>query len=262
VITPGPARRRPTQRMRAQNPRAHGSQTQSQPTGAGRCPVVAVPGLGLSLRASRRVLDRLPNPGAVVELPAFGLPASPTATLHPADLAALLLRRIDDLQLAHSVLLGHSASCQIVAHAAARAPDRIRALILVGPTTDPRAGTWPALAGRWLRTASWERPWQVPLLLRDYRRTGLHSMARGMNTARFDRIDRTLAGVRCPVLIVRGRRDRIAPRQWADDLAACPGHGSAQTLPGGAHMLPLTHPRELAGCIGAFLGTVLDHDSG
>jgi pimeloyl-ACP methyl ester carboxylesterase len=223
--------------------------------------VVAVPGLGLSRRTAQRTLDRLPNPGTVVELPAFGLPAPPTATLHPADLAEQLLRRIDKPRLAHPVLLGHSASCQIVAHAAARAPDRVRALILVGPTTDPKAAAWPALAGRWLRTAGWERPWQVPLLLRDYRRTGLRTMARGMNTTQSDRIDHTLVGVRCPVLVIRGRHDRIAPRQWADDLAARPGLGSAQTLPGGAHMLPLTHPRELAGCISAFLRTVLGHES-
>jgi pimeloyl-ACP methyl ester carboxylesterase len=215
----------------------------------------------LSSRSSRRTLDRLPNPSAVVELPAFGLPAPPTSTLHPTDLAELLLRRIDETRLAHPVLLGHSASCQIVAHAAARAPDRVRALILVGPTTDPVADTWPALAGRWLRTASWEQPWQVPLLLRDYRRTGLRSMARGMNAARSNRIDRTLGGVRCPVLVVRGRHDRIAPLQWADNLAACPGRGSAQTLPGGAHMLPLTHSHELAGCIRTFLSAVLDHQS-
>jgi hypothetical protein len=31
-------------------------------------------------------------------------------------------------------------------------------LVLVGPTTDPRAARWPALAVRWLRTAPWERP--------------------------------------------------------------------------------------------------------
>jgi pimeloyl-ACP methyl ester carboxylesterase len=233
----------------------------SEPADSDHFPVVAVPGLGLSRRSSQHTLDRLPNPGAVVELPAFGLPAPPTASLHPADLAELLLRRLTAVRLARPVLLGHSASCQIVTHAAALAPDRVRALILVGPTTDPRANTWPALAGRWLRTASRERPWQVPLLVQEYRRTGLRSMARGMDTARSDRIDRTLSNVRCPVLVIRGRHDRIAPRQWADDLAGYSGRGSAHTLPTGAHMLPLTHPHELAGCIGTFLGAVLDHES-
>jgi pimeloyl-ACP methyl ester carboxylesterase len=177
--------------------------------------------------------------------------------LHPTDLAELLLRRIDEPRLARPVLLGHSASCQIVAHAAARAPDRVRALIMVGPTTDPRADTWPGLAGRWLRTAGWEQSWQVPPLLRDYRRTGLRSMARGMNTARSDRIDRTLARVRCPVLVVRGQHDRTAPQQWADDLADR-GRGAVWTLPGGAHMRPLTHPDELVGRVRTFLSAVLD----
>ena len=42
-----------------------------------------------------------------------------------------------------SVLIGHSSSCQVVAHAGALAPERVTGLLLVGPTTDPRAATWP-----------------------------------------------------------------------------------------------------------------------
>jgi pimeloyl-ACP methyl ester carboxylesterase len=55
--------------------------------------------------------------------------------------------------VARAVLLGHSASCQIVVQAAVRDPHRVTALVLVGPTTDPRARSWLGLAGRWLRTA-------------------------------------------------------------------------------------------------------------
>ncbi len=81
------------------------------------------------------------------------------------------------------------------------------------------ASTWLALARRWLQTAGHERLSQVPLLVRGYVRTGLLSMARGMN-AKTDRIDRALAGVRCAVLIVRGRNDVICHADWAASLAA------------------------------------------
>jgi pimeloyl-ACP methyl ester carboxylesterase len=218
-------------------------------------PVVAVPGLGLSADVPGRTLRLLTGaaPGVALALPAYGRPAGRTTPLGPSALAAGLLARLEALDVPRAVLLGHSASCQIVVHAALRAPERVAGLVLVGPTTDPRAAGWPALTARWLRTAAHERPGQVPLLVRDYARSGLATMARGMDVARHDRLDRLLPAVRCPVLVVRGRRDRIAPRDWADALAALARDGRAETLPAGAHMVPITHPAELAARIRAFL---------
>jgi pimeloyl-ACP methyl ester carboxylesterase len=220
-------------------------------------PVIAVPGLGLAADACRGTLDRLaPRRTAVVELPGYGRPAHRGAPLDPRDLADRLLGRLDelgDLGAGRVVLLGHSAGCQLVAQAAVLAPDRVVALVLVGPTTDPRGSAWTALVGRWLRTAARERPGQVPQLVRDYHRTGLATMARGMHVARRHRIDRALGALDVPVLVVRGRHDRIAPRDWVDALAACTPRGRAETLPRGAHMVPLTHPALLAARIRAFL---------
>lgn len=217
-------------------------------------PSVAVPGLGLSVAVARRVLDRLPVRGTVVLLPAFGRRARRNTPLTPERLAGLLL---DDLAPTEPVvLIAHSASCQLVVEAAVRAPERVRAIVLVGPTTDPRAATWPGLVRRWLRTAVHEKPWQLPLLVRAYARTGLVSMARGMDAARRHRLDSTLAAVPCPVLIVRGRHDAICPTAWTAALAATAPHGRSETLAVGAHMVPLTHPEALAACVAAFLGTV------
>jgi pimeloyl-ACP methyl ester carboxylesterase len=222
---------------------------------AQRTPIVAVPGLGLSRELSNRILNRLPDRSAVVLLPGFGLPADRRSPRSPAELAHLLLGHLDELGYEKAILLGHSASCQIVVHAAAQAPGRVGALVLIGPTTDPRARTWPMLMSRWVRTAVWERPGQIPLLFRDYGQTGIGAMARSMNAARHDRIDHTLAGVAAVVLILRGRHDRISPRRWALELAAVAQHGQAQTLPAGAHMVPFTHADALAERIDVFLGT-------
>lgn len=89
-------------------------------------------------------------------------------------------------------------------------------------------------------------------------------MARGMNAARTDRIDRVLPAVDAPVLVIRGRHDRIAPRRWTRELGTAAPHGHPETLPGGAHMLPFTHPDALAERIEAFLGRVAvpRHDQG
>lgn len=223
-------------------------------------PIVAVPGLGLSGDVPRRFLGLLPRPSEVVELPGFGLPARRDAPRRPADLARLVLdHALTGPPAGRVVLVGHSASCQIVVEAAVRAPGRVAALVLIGPTTDPRARSWPRLLGRWLRTAVWERPGQAPQLLRDYHRTGLGAMARGMDTIRRDDIRPGLARVGVPVLVVRGPHDRICPQSWADRLAALAGSGRVATLAAGAHMVPITRSAELATTIEAFLAAAGPH---
>jgi pimeloyl-ACP methyl ester carboxylesterase len=221
--------------------------------------LVAVPGLGLSVDVPARTLRRLQQVvgSTIVALPGYGLPPRDGVAMDPPALAARLLEQLDTAQVAEAVLFGHSASCQIVVEAAVRAPTRVVGVVLVGPTTDSRAVRWPALAVRWLRTAVWERPGQVPILARDYHQTGLVAMARAMDAARRHRIDRLLARVACPVLVVRGRHDRIAPADWVSALAALALQGRAVTLPAGAHMVPVTHPGALAAHIEAFyLGSV------
>jgi pimeloyl-ACP methyl ester carboxylesterase len=223
--------------------------------GEGGTRLVAVPGLGLSVDVPARTLTRLDAIGSLaVALPGYGAPARRGTPLGPRELAALLLERLTRLDAPPAVLLGHSASCQIVVHAAALAPGRVTGLVLVGPTTDPRAPGWPGLAQRWLRTAGHERPGQVPTLVRDYSHTGLATMARAMDLARRDRIDRVLPALSCPVLVVRGRKDRIAPADWVADLAARARDGQVRTLAAGAHMVPITHPGLLAPVVRELLG--------
>ena len=219
--------------------------------------VVAVPGLGLSvdgwrgpglvIAAARRTAF------AAVALPAHGLPARHGEPLDPATSARRLLARLDELGADRVALLGHSASCQVVAEAARREPERVTALVLVGPTTDPRAPTWPRLAARWLATAAHERVGQIPLLVRDYAQSGLVTFARAMDAARRHPLAPTLAALDHPVLLVRGQHDRIAPRDWLDDLAARRPGIEAVNLPAGGHMVPITHPHDLATAVAPFL---------
>lgn len=210
--------------------------------------LVMVPGLGLGEEACAPTLTRLPEGSRLVRLPGFGCCADRDADLAPATLAATLMRAVADAS-APVVLVGHSASCQVVAEAAARFPEKVTAVVLVGPTTDPRSASWAGLAQRWLRTACWERPRQVPLLVREYRRTGLRSMLRGMDAARRHRIQEALAHCQVPILVLRGRHDRIAPEDWCRRLAG----DDVVTLQAGAHMIPLTHGPDVARAITAWL---------
>ena len=200
--------------------------------------LLLLPGLGLGPEAWEPTISASATQAAfaavsVLPLPGYGLPATRGTDLAPRALAELVAARLRDRGPA--VLAGHSASCQVAAHAATLVPDLVDGLALVGPTTDPRARSWPRLAARWLATAAHERPGQVPSLARQYHRTTLATMARAMDAARREHIEETLEAVRCPVVVLRGTNDRICPADWAEWLAP------AVTLPAGAHMVPLTH---------------------
>lgn len=222
---------------------------------AGR--LTLVPGLGLGPEAWRPTVARLQadRPVELAPLPGYGLPAR-GQDLDPRALAERLVRALGDR--GRTVLVGHSASCQVVAHAAALAPDLTAALVLVGPTTDPRAASWPALGLRWLRTAGHETPRQIPTLVHQYARTTLPTILGAMDRARRDRIDETLVQGGRPLLVVRGRHDRICPADWADHLAGRSPGGSVRTLPAGGHMVPLTHGELLAPVLEDFLSRTVD----
>jgi pimeloyl-ACP methyl ester carboxylesterase len=190
-----------------------------------------------------------------VLLPGYGEADRRGARAAPAVLARSVVEQLPPE--AAVLLVGLSAGCQVAAHVALQAPDRIAALVLVGPTTDPRALTWPKLVRRWVATAWSEPMWQLPALVRQYRRTGLTAMAAAMDAARRDRVEDVLPLLSCPLLVVRGAHDRIAPEDWVSALAS-DGHGSGAqrrwvTLDAGAHMVPFTHGDLVAAAVHRFL---------
>ncbi|WP_029433243.1 alpha/beta fold hydrolase [Blastococcus sp. URHD0036] len=198
--------------------------------------LVLVPGLGLDHRSSARVRRRI---GAdVVVLPGMGLrgPVPP-----PAGLAARLLAELGPGPV---VLVGHSQSCQVVAAAATDV--RVAAVVLLGPTTDPRLRSVRGLTGRWLATA-WAEPWwQAPLVLAQWLTTGPRAMAALWRRAAPDPIAARLAAVVVPVTVVRGSRDRLCSGPFAAAVAAAAPRGRLVELPGAAHMTVQTHPDAVA----------------
>jgi pimeloyl-ACP methyl ester carboxylesterase len=207
--------------------------------------VVLVPGLGLDARSSARVRRRLP--ADVVLLPGMGLRAPVPSLDELAD------RLCAGLGPGPVVLVGHSQSCQVVTVAAGR-DERVVGVVLLGPTTDPRLRTVRGLAGRWLATALREPPWQYPLVLAQWLRTGPRAMAALWRAAAPDRIDRRLSRVRVPVVVVRGTRDALCPADWARALVAATPDARSVELPRAAHMTVQTHPEEVAAVVRNLLG--------
>ncbi|MFQ1003976.1 alpha/beta fold hydrolase [Modestobacter sp. SSW1-42] len=201
-----------------------------------------MPGLGLDERSSARVRRR--TGGRVVLLPGMGR-RGPVGSL--PELTARLQAALGPGPV---LLVGHSQSCQVVAAVAERDP-RVAAVLLLGPTTDPRLRRPWALAGRWVRTALGEPWWQAPLVLAQWLRTGPRAMTALWRRLSPDRVDERLRRVGVPVLVVRGSRDALCPPEWAAHLADAAPRGRLVELPGAGHMTPHTRPDQLAALVRA-----------
>ena len=102
-----------------------------------------------------------------------------------------------------------------------------------------------------MRTALAEPWWQFPLVVAQWWHTGPRAMRTLWRAAARDPIDQRLRAVRAPVTVVRGTRDRLCDGDWARRLAAAAPDGRLVEIPGAAHMLPQTHPTEIAELIRA-----------
>jgi pimeloyl-ACP methyl ester carboxylesterase len=206
-----------------------------------------------------------------VDLPGHGRSAGPTLPTVEA-MAAWLLALLDAAGIERAVLAGHSMGSLIALEAAHRAPQRVRALALVGSTwpmkvsdalletarTDEAAAIdmvnlWshasiapapPARAqGVWLAGASrrlMQRLSQVnpaQLFYTDF--VACNTYGNGGTAA---------AGITCPTLFVQGRRDVMTPPRSAAALVAAIPHARVVTLDCG-HALMTERPDEVTAAL-------------
>jgi pimeloyl-ACP methyl ester carboxylesterase len=207
-------------------------------------PVVLVPGLGLGPESYAPTVEHLTAPYEVVTLPGYGEPAEPGEDLRPGALGVRLASRLT----ARSVLVGHSASCQIVVETAVACPELVHAVVLVGPTGNTETSSWPELTARLVKSAVWEPPEIMPVVVQQYARTTFSSIARAADAARRHDLAEVIVRMKAPLLVLRSEHDRLSPPEWTQRLAEL-AHGEVRTLATGAHLPVLTNGRELAALI-------------
>ena len=225
-------------------------------------PMVMVPGLAVStyLRPTQRALAVDGWRVWRLDLPGYGRSPRPPRSWRSwrrvdlVDLADLTADWLDAVGVPSVDLLGHSMGTQVGAHVAARHADRVRGLVLAGPVVDPAYPRAWRLALRWLRDAGHEPPSLLARQAPEWLRTGPRRVAATMAATLRDPFPETLDAVRSPVLVVRGRHDRLSTPSWARSLADGPGRTYVEVA--GAHCGPYALPREYARVIGARLRDV------
>lgn len=218
-------------------------------------PLVLVPGLGLSgryLLPTARLLAPqyriyLPDP------PGFGLSAGPRQALTVAGLADALVAWMDAVDLERAAFLGNSMGCQVIIALAARCPQRVTRVVLNSPTIDRAARTALRQIWRVLRDVPRETPTQNVVVATDYLRAGVPRIWRTLGAALADPVAETLPHVAAPALVVRGSRDPIVPRPWAQEVARLLPQGRYVELPGAPHTAPYSTPAAFVRIVQPFL---------
>jgi pimeloyl-ACP methyl ester carboxylesterase len=229
-------------------------------TATGGMPVVLLHGLAVSHRYLMPTARALAphHPVYVPDLPGFGLSGKPPHVYGPSEHAAHIAAFIDLVATGSVCVLGNSFGCEIAARLAARHPHSVRALVLIGPTSDPAARSYRGQVQRWLVDLLREDPRQAVILGRDVCDAGLRRIAATLRTSVHNAIERDLAASSAPTLLLRGSRDPVAPAGWLIRAArACGGHAEIAGIPASAHNAVTTGATLVAERVERFLAQPL-----
>lgn len=203
--------------------------------GTGTRPYVLVHGIGMGRSVYLDFVERLPGRIIALDLPGFGEAPEPERTLtmaRHADMIAAFLRSID---VSDAVIIGHSMGSQIGAELAARHPKLVDGLVLAGPTVNSATRSIREQATYLLRDLIGERPIVLWRGAREYLRGGPH-LIRKIRATVVHEPEKAYAQVRCPVLVLRGERDPLAPVTWCREIVALvPGTAEMKEIPDHGH---------------------------
>ena len=130
------------------------------------------------------------------------------------EMAGLMVRWLDAMELERTDFVGHSMGAQVGIHLAARWPDRVRRLVLVSAAGVPHpltAATLIGLGGEFIWPGAWGRPSFLATIAADALRAGPRTLARAALHVLGDDVRPLLPRVRTPTLLVWGARDALTP---------------------------------------------------
>jgi pimeloyl-ACP methyl ester carboxylesterase len=245
-----------------------------RPIAAGLPAVVMIHGAGMDHIVWTLPARSLSHRGRAVlapDLPGHGRSDGPALT-GIAEMAAWIIRLLDAAGIQQAALVGHSMGSLIALETAAKAPQRVRCLALLGVAA--RMPVHPDL----LVAAAGDRPHAADLIVswahgpaghfggnpapglwlmgggqRLLGRAGEGVLARDL--AACDAYDAAaIAGhVACPALLLLGAEDRMTPPAKAKSLAAVLANAKAVILPGTGHMMMTEAPDAVIDALLAFV---------
>lgn len=223
----------------------------SETFGEGEHTFVLLHGIGMGRSVYLDVVRQLNGRVIAVDLPGFGEAPEPERTLtmeRHADLVAAYLRHAGESGV---IVIGHSMGSQIAAELAARHPSLVSGVVLAGPTVNSAKRNIRAQASYLLRDLVGERPEVLWRGAREYLRGGPH-LIRKMRATIVHEPERAFARIDCPVLVLRGGKDPLAPMSWCREIVdAIPG-AELEVIPDHGHGTLISDSEPAAALIHAF----------
>ncbi|MCS5720789.1 alpha/beta hydrolase [Herbiconiux sp. CPCC 203407] len=226
--------------------------TRGDQVGAAAHPVhVLVHGIGASHRYLSRLHAELALHGEVhsIDLPGFGGLPKPGHSPSVAEMAKALGAALDLLGVPAGVLLGHSMGAQWVVELAVQRPDRATGVVIIGPVADDRHRSLPAQALALGIDILVEPPDVDVVVLLDYLRCGPAWFLRQSRPMLTYPIERRVADLAVPLLVMRGGLDPIAGIAWCRRLRDRAADGRLAVVPGHHHVVQHTAPRAVASAV-------------
>ncbi|MCU1414345.1 MAG: putative hydrolase [Microbacteriaceae bacterium] len=183
---------------------------------------VLVHGIGVSSRYFHPVSAELAKHGEVylIDLPGYGAAPDPKTNASISDHAGVVGAFLERAQLDKPVLVGHSMGTQVVSQLAVDHPDVTDRVVLIAPTIYPPERKLWRQALHLGHDILLERPWVNAIVFTDYMfRCGVPYFLRQSKPLLADRIEDRMPRVRAKTLVMRGDRDPIVPRAWAQRVA-------------------------------------------
>ena len=218
-------------------------------------PVVFVHGLAVSGRYFVPLVEAMSQryEACAVDLPGFGRSADPPAALDIPTLGDALAIWLRARGLEQATLVGNSAGCQVIVACVRRAADITGRLVLMGPTVDPLARSAGGQIWRWLRCSLTPDVAQLPNLVHDFRDAGLGRALRTLRAVLDDKIEDALPHVLNPTLVLRGQRDPLVPRRWAEQVRWLLPEADLVQIARAGHVAHLSHTAQVAHTINRWL---------
>jgi pimeloyl-ACP methyl ester carboxylesterase len=191
-----------------------------------------LPGLGALSAWTRTHLVELPGGSG------SGVPP------HPLSVAEYAHAAVDWLRTQRSgpvLLAGHSSGTQVAAEAALLCRDRVAGVVLAGPAIDPVARGGVRVFARWWADRRGDPKSLDRVHEPERQRVGFGRLFHVLRAHLRHDLEKPVAALKVPVLVIRGSDDRLGTARWARHLAEMAPDGRYAEVPG-THSFCWRHP--------------------
>jgi pimeloyl-ACP methyl ester carboxylesterase len=195
----------------------------------------------------------------LVDLPGCSGSGEPPHELTVPEFADSVADWLGHHRLGPVILAGHSSGTQVATETAHRRPDDIAGLVLAGPTIDPIARGPVRVFTHWWADRRGDPKSLDQVHQPERKRVGFPRLFRILREHLRHDLEGAVALTSMPVLVIRGKQDRLSTPEWGRRIASVAVEGRYVEVPG-THSFCWRHPESWSPPIRAFADEVCPRD--